>query len=163
VADITKEQARLRLNRRNQSALAGALARSLSRSTNALVVGQHQLRPTYRISDVFDNTTVDDWLNARLAIAAADASEAATPRTWLSWAGAVRVMVKNAAGGTRTSIDVQPWVKAGDVFVKLGTVVTIPVLSEARIEGTSYRDVKLQVTALAGGAGNVELYAGGEV
>lgn len=164
---VSAAQALNRISRRQQRSDAdGALARALSRGSDALVTGVHQLRPTYRISDVFDNTTDEEnaWLNPREAVAAVDASEAATVASRLEWAGAVRLFWKNAVGGSRTSIDVQPWVLVGDgVYAKLGTAITIAPLTEARIEGTSYRTVKLQVTALTGGVGNVDIYAGGEV
>jgi len=103
----------------------------------------------------------------RAAIAAGDAAPTALSDAHVAGAafGAVCLHWRNVALATRTSINVQVWAwVTGSGWVKAtdGAFTTLGEATEARCVGVAYRPMFVQVTALTGGAGNVDLYLGPE-
>ena len=152
------------LRREAQAVIRNELQRSFSRFSNALHVVSGTGFPAYTHADAYrDNDDRTPVLSAELAAANA-APSAETDGLDASPFGAVRLHWRNAVGGTRTTIDLDVyaltrlgWVKLdGESRAGLGEAV------EVRIASAGYRRLYVRATAIAGVAGNVTIYLGGE-
>ena len=143
----------------------------IPRSTGPIDAGEREsralatltIRPAPLYADEGGTATLK-----RTAVAAADDAPDAQADAQLGGArafGAICLHWRNAAGANRTSVSLQVWVYVvGSGWVKAtdGTVTNLAEATEARVVGVAYRPFFVQVTALTGGAGNVDVYVGPE-